>query len=75
LSSATLSAPLFESQETLDVIVEAPIRQLYRQRSKKPEFEGTFRYTDAAGTEHAFAVVVSTRGKSRLDGHSFRRSA
>jgi hypothetical protein len=61
------SAPLFEAQETLDVIVEAPIRKLSSQRKKKPEFEGTVRYTDADGTEHAFAVIVSTRGKSRLD--------
>ncbi len=40
---------------------------LSRRRDKKPEFDGTFRYTDASGTEHAFPVLVSTRGKSRLE--------
>ena len=67
LSPSTLSAPLFESNDVLDVVIEAPIRDLSRQRHKKPKFPGTFRYTDAAGVEHAFAIEVSTRGHSRLD--------
>jgi hypothetical protein len=61
------SAPLFDDQQTLDVILEAPIQALSRQRHKNPEFAGTFRYTDTSGREHSFAVSVSTRGKSRLE--------
>ena len=66
LSGVASSAPLFDSDETLDVIIEAPIRKLTGQRYKNPQFAGTFRYTDASGTERTLAIVVSTRGKSRL---------
>jgi hypothetical protein len=66
-SGIALAAPLFDRQETLDVVIEAPTSKLSRQRDKKPEFPGTVRYTDASGTEHSFAVTVSTRGKSRLE--------
>jgi hypothetical protein len=64
IASAT---PLFEGEEMLDVVIEAPIHTLVKQRLKEPEFEGTFRYTDASGTEQAFAVKVATRGHSRLE--------
>lgn len=67
LPGYTLSAPLFDSEEVLDVVIEAPIRKLSSQRHKKPQFAGTIRYTDASGTERAHAVVVTTRGVSRLD--------
>ncbi len=61
------STPLFDRQETLDVVIEAPIRELDRKRHEKPEFSGTFRYTDASGTERALAIKVSPRGHSRLE--------
>ena len=67
LLSHASASPLFESQETLDVIIEAPIRDLSKQRNNDLKFEGTFHYTDASGTSHVLPVVVSTRGKSRLE--------
>ncbi len=67
LFSFALAAPLFDSDEVLDVVIEAPVRDLERQRLKDPQFTGTFRYTDASGTEHALAIDVTTRGKSRLE--------
>ena len=67
LSSFALAAPLFDSGEVLDVVIEAPVRDLERQRFKDPQFTGTFRYTDLSGTEHALAIDVTTRGKSRLE--------
>ncbi len=67
LSSSSMSAPLFDSDETLDVVIEAPIQKLFRQRHKNPQFPGTFRYTDATGTERSLAIEVTTRGKSRLE--------
>lgn len=67
LSGSAWSAPLFESEETLDVVLEAPIRTLVRQRKKEPEFAGTLRYTESSGEERALAVVVTTRGRSRLE--------
>ena len=67
LPGYAVSAPLFDSQGVLDVTIEAPISKLSSQRHRKPEFPGTIRYTDASGAERVLAVVVSTRGKSRLD--------
>jgi hypothetical protein len=67
LPGYAVSAPLFDSEEVLDVIIEAPISKLSSQRHKKPELPGTIRYTDASGAERVLEVVVSTRGKSRLD--------
>ena len=61
------SAPLFESDEMLSVVIEAPMQDLSRQRHRRPEFPGKFRYADASGATHEFAVIVSTRGNSRLD--------
>ena len=61
------SAPLFESNEMLSVVIEAPMQDLSRQRHKRPVFPGKFRYTDASGDAHEFSVKVSTRGNSRLD--------
>lgn len=67
LPAVTLSSPLFESGETLDVIIEAPLGDLSKQRSKDPAYAGTFHYTDASGTDYSLPVTVSTRGRSRLD--------
>ncbi|TDJ36951.1 MAG: hypothetical protein E2O53_02690 [Gammaproteobacteria bacterium] len=61
------SAPLFDSEDTLDVVLEAPIRRIVRQRKKESEFAGTLRYTEPSGEERALAVIVTTRGRSRLE--------
>lgn len=67
LPIAAIASPLFDLQETLDVIVEAPIRSLSSKREKGQDFEGTFRYIDASGTHQSFPVIVNARGKSRLE--------
>jgi hypothetical protein len=67
LPGTAVAAPLFDSQETLPVIIEAPIAKLLRQRKNEPEFAGTLRYTDAAGQEFVLDIIVEPRGNSRLD--------
>jgi hypothetical protein len=67
LSPLAGSTPLFDSNDVLDIIIEAPIGDLSKQRHDKPKFPGTIRYTDASGLEHAIAVKVSPRGHSRLE--------
>lgn len=67
LSTFTLAASLFDSDEVLDVVIEVPIRNLKMQRHKNPQFTGTFRYSDASGKEQALAIEVTTRGNSRLE--------
>ncbi|MDX1405538.1 MAG: hypothetical protein R3192_13410 [Woeseiaceae bacterium] len=66
-SAAVSGAPLFESQQAIDVVIEAPIERLSRQRKNEPELPGKVIYVDASGTEQVLDVIVSTRGKSRLD--------
>ena len=67
LPGTAVAAPLFDSQETLPVVIEAPIAKLLRQRKNEPEFAGTLRYTDAAGQEFVLDIIVEPRGNSRLD--------
>ncbi len=67
LPALACPSPLFESEIPLDVIIEAPLGDLSKQRSKDPEYAGTFHYRDASGTDYALPVMVSTRGRSRLD--------
>ena len=51
----------------LEAVIEAPLKQLSRQRDEEPELAATFRYTDAVGTRHALPVTVTTRGRTRLE--------
>ena len=57
--------PLFMSFETLQVTLEAPFRQLMRDRDESIELDGKFAYTDADGAAVELDVKVRTRGKFR----------
>lgn len=61
------ASPLFESADALDVVIEAPLNDLSKQRNEDPEFPGTLSYRDASGTAFSLPIVVSTRGRSRLE--------
>jgi len=67
LSCGALSAPLFDSEETLSIIIEVPLRTLIYERRSRPELPAVLRYTDSSGEEHALPLEVTTRGHSRLD--------
>lgn len=71
LSNNASSELLFDSSDTLDVTIEAPMRQLIRNRLRKPEFEGVLRYQDDLGKEHVLPVKLSSRGNSRLETCDF----
>jgi hypothetical protein len=60
------SLPLFDSNETLHLTIEAPLRTLIRKADERPVVDGTARYVDSEGNEVELPVQVSTRGKSRL---------
>lgn len=66
-STAAVTQPLFESDETLSIVLEAPINDLLRQASKKPTVPGMLRFRGDDGNEVALDVDISTRGKSRLE--------
>lgn len=57
--------PLFQSHDMLEVVLEAPFRQLMRQRDEKNEVPGKFQYTESGGKTVELDVKVRTRGKYR----------
>src|SRR5690606_32324102 len=54
--------PLFQSQETLPVRIEAPLSTLMSERSDTEYLEGTFSYTDASGQEVKLDLKLRARG-------------
>ena len=60
-------APLFDSDETLSISIEAPMRQLLRQRDNDREFDAVLTYSDGAGIEQRLDLKLTTRGRSRLE--------
>ena len=60
--------PLFATEDTLVVRIEAPFRTLMRKRSETGQLDGRLVYADPAGSEHLLDVKLRTRG-------IFRRSA
>ncbi len=61
------AAPLFDSNDTLSITIEAPIRQLLRHRTSPEEYDAVLSYTDAAGLGHRLNFILTTRGRSRLE--------
>ncbi len=57
--------PLFETQTTLDIIIEMPMKTIVNDARDRPEVTGVLRYTDA-GSEVVLDFTMSTRGNSRL---------
>ncbi|HET6628295.1 MAG TPA: hypothetical protein VFG91_00810 [Woeseiaceae bacterium] len=58
----TAAQPLFASQDTLAVRIEAPFSTLMRERSETEQLEGTLTYADPSGIEHVLDVKLRTRG-------------
>lgn len=61
-----IAAPLFESDETLAILLEFPVNDLLRQAKKKPTVEGKLHYNDAEKGPIVLDIAITTRGKSRL---------
>jgi hypothetical protein len=59
--------PLFQSSETLEITLTAPIDEIDDARDKDTEYDGTLSYLDAAGTEIVLDASFSVRGNWRLD--------
>src|SRR5690606_27911365 len=57
--------PLFQSQDTLPVRIEAPFSTLMKKRSDTEYLEGTFAYTDASGQEVELDLKLRARGRYR----------
>jgi hypothetical protein len=60
------AATLFESSETLVVTIDAPMRDLVRQKRRKLDYEGVITYTDVSGDTVSLPVELKPRGNHRL---------
>ena len=58
------SNSLFSSDETLELVIEAPMRTLLKQAEQKPELDATLTYTDSAGADVTIDAEITTRGHS-----------
>jgi len=63
---AIADLPLFASTDDLDIVIEAPMRTLVRNKDDRPEVEGTIQYTDANGEHVSIGMTLTSRGHSRL---------
>jgi hypothetical protein len=58
--------PLFDDDDTLNLVVEVPMKTLMSKAKQNPLLPGYLRYVDASGSEVSIAIDITTRGKSRL---------
>ncbi len=58
--------PLFETSSPLRVTIEAPWREIVRNRASRPVEAARVTFVDSEGLTHAIEAKVRTRGNSRL---------
>ena len=63
--------PLFESDETLALTIEAPMRTLIVKRRDKPAFDALVSYVAESGESRSLPARISSRGNARLETCSF----
>lgn len=59
--------PLFQSDDTLEIVLEFPMKTILRRPENRPVVDGSIEYTDESGNTVNLPVTISTRGKSRLE--------
>jgi len=73
-AQATVPAPLFQSDEPLDITISAPFGEINRKRDKEVEYPGTLSYTDASGEQVVLDIKLEVRGNFRLQSSICRYS-
>lgn len=63
--------PLFDSDESLDIVLEFPVQNVLRHAADRPVVDGTAHYQNLDGEIVSMPIQVSTRGKSRLEACKF----
>lgn len=66
MPATTFATALFESDETLAIVLELPVGDLLRHAKKRPTVDAKIRYLDG-DAEIVLNAKVTTRGKSRLE--------
>ncbi len=63
--------PLFENNDTLELVLDVPMRTLLRRAKKNPILDGKLHFLDFDGRDVTIDLTITTRGKSRLAHCSF----
>ena len=59
------TAPLFRSHDVLEITLNAPIRQIMRDRPDAEDMQGTLTYEDPEAGETTLDIGIRTRGRFR----------
>ena len=63
--------PLFDADESLNIVLEFPLKTVLKEAADRPVVDGTAHYVNAEGETVSLPVQVSTRGRSRLEACKF----
>ena len=63
--------PLFDADESLNIVLEFPLKTVLKEAADRPEVNGTAHYVNAEGETVSLPVRISTRGRSRLETCKF----
>ena len=67
-NAGSIADPLFSTDSVLSVTLDAPLRDMAKDRSDEPEYRsGTFSFAGADGVVQQVDIQVRPRGKSRRD--------
>jgi hypothetical protein len=69
--AAHSEAPLFLTDEALSISIDAPMRDLIRNKSRKEKYAAVVSYTDGDGNDVTLDAKISARGNARLDACDF----
>jgi hypothetical protein len=61
------SSPLFSSDKPLDLVFEFPVSTIVKEAEDRPVVEGKVHYTSESGVPVSVGLMMTTRGKSRLE--------
>jgi len=59
------TAPLFRSHDVLEITINAPFRQIMRDRPDSEDLQGTLTYVDPEAGETTLDIGIRTRGRFR----------
>jgi hypothetical protein len=65
------ASPLFTNESSLELTIEAPMRQIIRTKMDREKHDAVLRYTDSSGHEVVLNVQLTTRGNARLEVCNF----
>lgn len=71
-AAAPAADPLFDSQDTLHVRIDAPLQGVLDERDSGEYFDGKFHYNEADGSERSFDIQLRARGRYRRQARTCR---